>query len=190
MLNLHPGLQALMGTEPIDLLRAVDNKPVEQQKAALAHHKTERAAKEQAARTRKSPATPQKTAVGEGTTTNKSGYAVITSGSASAPLHTPHEETGREREQPTASTTTDAIPEPRTDSLAATSKHLPQEPQGRLVPFDRPGELAMPLDVRVGDDDAFLTLLDFLYTMALDRNPVRARELARAFAEQAAARTG
>lgn len=58
------------------------------------------------------------------------------------------------------------------------------------MPFDRPGELALLLDVRVETDDAFFTLLELLTSKALDRDPSRAGELARSFAEQAAARAG
>lgn len=42
LLNLAPELQSLIGTEPIDLLRAVGNKPQEQQQAALAELKAAR----------------------------------------------------------------------------------------------------------------------------------------------------
>ncbi|MEX1659167.1 ParB/RepB/Spo0J family partition protein [Streptomyces pseudovenezuelae] len=53
LLNLAPELQARIGEEPIDLLRAVGNKPVEQQAAALEELKAERAHKEEQARTSK-----------------------------------------------------------------------------------------------------------------------------------------
>ncbi|MEU1407830.1 ParB/RepB/Spo0J family partition protein [Streptomyces sp. NPDC005728] len=46
LLNLTPQLQARVGEEPIDLLRAVGNKPAEQQQAALDELKAERARKE------------------------------------------------------------------------------------------------------------------------------------------------
>ncbi|WP_225102384.1 ParB/RepB/Spo0J family partition protein [Streptomyces sp. CoH27] len=46
LLNLTPELQARIGEEPIDLLRAVGNKPAEQQEAALEELKAERARKE------------------------------------------------------------------------------------------------------------------------------------------------
>jgi ParB family chromosome partitioning protein len=53
LLNLAPELQARIGEEPIDLLRAVGNKPVEQQAAALEELKAERAHKEDRARASK-----------------------------------------------------------------------------------------------------------------------------------------
>lgn len=46
LLNLTPQLQARIGEEPIDLLRAVGNKPAEQQQAALDELKAERARRE------------------------------------------------------------------------------------------------------------------------------------------------
>ncbi|MFI5998421.1 ParB/RepB/Spo0J family partition protein [Streptomyces sp. NPDC051362] len=46
LLNLIPELQGRVGEEPIDLLRAVGNKPADQQEAALRELKAERARKE------------------------------------------------------------------------------------------------------------------------------------------------
>ncbi|MFK4122352.1 ParB/RepB/Spo0J family partition protein [Streptomyces longwoodensis] len=48
LLNLTPELQARIGVEPIDLLRAVGNKPAVEQEAALEDLKAQRAPKEQA----------------------------------------------------------------------------------------------------------------------------------------------
>ncbi|MFF6815937.1 ParB/RepB/Spo0J family partition protein [Streptomyces sp. NPDC012403] len=50
LLNLTPELQARIGEDPIDLLRAVGNKPADQQEAALQELKAERARKEEKAR--------------------------------------------------------------------------------------------------------------------------------------------
>lgn len=186
LLNLHPELQALMGKEPIDLLRAVGNKPVELQKAALAELKAERTAKEQLARTAKRRSSQQTSAPGEEKTPGKpdGDYGVIT-GVEDASSTGSHDVPSRSKERPTSSTASEAIPEPRADSRSPKNEHLGQ---GRRMPFDRPGELAMLLDVRVDDDDAFFTLLDFLNSKALDRDPRRARALAQAFAERAAAK--
>ncbi|GAA2225205.1 ParB/RepB/Spo0J family partition protein [Streptomyces indiaensis] len=60
LLKLSPELQARIGQEPIDLLRAVGNKPTDQQKAALEELKAERASKEEAARASKHR-TPRRT---------------------------------------------------------------------------------------------------------------------------------
>ncbi|KAF3470024.1 ParB/RepB/Spo0J family partition protein [Streptomyces sp. Tu 3180] len=51
LLNLTPELQARIGEEPIDLLRAVGNKPADQQETALQELKAERARKEEKVRT-------------------------------------------------------------------------------------------------------------------------------------------
>ncbi|MDX5565785.1 ParB/RepB/Spo0J family partition protein [Streptomyces sp. ID05-04B] len=48
LLNLTPELQSRIGEEPIDLLRAVGNKPASEQEAALDQLKAERARKEEA----------------------------------------------------------------------------------------------------------------------------------------------
>ncbi|GAA3500075.1 ParB/RepB/Spo0J family partition protein [Streptomyces prasinosporus] len=62
LLNLTPELQARVGEEPIDLLRAVGNKPADQQEAALQELKAEKARREEeraraSARHRPHPAT-------------------------------------------------------------------------------------------------------------------------------------
>ncbi|MGW1529769.1 ParB/RepB/Spo0J family partition protein [Streptomyces sp. NPDC002159] len=53
LLNLVPALQARIKEEPIDLLRAVGNKPADQQERILRELKEERARKEEAAAARK-----------------------------------------------------------------------------------------------------------------------------------------
>ncbi|KUN00277.1 plasmid partitioning protein [Streptomyces yokosukanensis] len=53
LLNLTPELQSRIGEEPIDLLRAVANKPAAEQGAALQELKDERARKEEEKRNRK-----------------------------------------------------------------------------------------------------------------------------------------
>ncbi|MGW3360812.1 ParB/RepB/Spo0J family partition protein [Streptomyces bungoensis] len=76
LLNLTPELQARIGDEPIDLLRAVGNKPAEQQEAALEEMKAERARKEEV-RTRAVKGLNDQTA--DSPQTSLSGdYAVIT----------------------------------------------------------------------------------------------------------------
>ncbi|MEU1558724.1 ParB/RepB/Spo0J family partition protein, partial [Streptomyces scabiei] len=61
LLNLTPELQARIGTEPIDLLRAVGNKPATEQEAALAELKQQRARKEEAKRDRSKKREPAAT---------------------------------------------------------------------------------------------------------------------------------
>ncbi|WP_033416620.1 ParB/RepB/Spo0J family partition protein [Streptomyces canus] len=78
LLNLTPELQARIGKEPIDLLRAVGNKPADQQQAALEELKAERARKDEEARARPK-AQPASTAVEATTQTRQeSDYGVIT----------------------------------------------------------------------------------------------------------------
>lgn len=192
LLNLSPELQSLIGEEPIDLLRAVGNKPVDQQKAALAELKAERAAKEEAARTSKRHGTQRTATAGENDAPAKpvGDYGVITgSPEEGSSTSSQHEEPRQDREPSTSSATSKAVPVPRADTLSK-NNDAGLEQQARRVPFERPGELALMLDVRVDNDDAFFTLLELLNSKALDRDPARARELARSFAEQAAARAG
>ncbi|MEU9356239.1 ParB/RepB/Spo0J family partition protein [Streptomyces griseoloalbus] len=189
LLNLTPELQARIGQEPIDLLRAVGNKPVEHQAAALDELKAERAAKE-AARTSSRRATRQTSDTGEDTTSSRdSDYDVITgsaegdSANNSQGARTTHE--GRT----VSSAAADLVPEPRADSASPKDREASREQQARRVPFDKPGELALLLDVRVKTNDDFFALLKLLHSKALDRDPARAGELARSIAEQAAERT-
>ncbi|MGY1583882.1 ParB/RepB/Spo0J family partition protein [Streptomyces sp. MN13] len=212
LLNLSPELQALIGEVPIDLLRAVGNKPVDQQKAALEELKAERARKEEQARAAR-PRTPQQAADAGGSTVGNhlGDYGVIPdstqdgSSAAHSRAHTagsdaePSKGTASPSAPPVseapapeadASETLETIPVPRGDSGDQTSASPTEEHQGRPVPFDRPGELAMILDRRVESDEDFFKLLQLLNTKALDRDPARLGELARSFAEQAAARVG
>ncbi|MFE0449089.1 ParB/RepB/Spo0J family partition protein [Streptomyces fungicidicus] len=193
LLNLSPELQARIGEEPIDLLRAVGNKPVEQQQAALTQLKAERAAKSEAARTTKRHATQTAPAASEHNAPSQPAgdYDVITSSTEdSSSTNRQTHEPEHDGKTATSSAVPDAIPEPRADALSPTKDHASLEQQARRVPFDRPGELALLLDLRVENDDAFFTLLELLNSKALDRNPERARELAQSLAEQAAAQAG
>ncbi|MFE6525222.1 ParB/RepB/Spo0J family partition protein [Streptomyces sp. NPDC057794] len=201
LLNLHPELQALIGKEPIDLLRAVGNKPAEQQKDALAQLKQERAAKEEATQTTKRPATkdatpadtdsdtaPSQTTGDYAVITDEGDYGVITE-AAESTIGSHDTEQTQDAEVPTSPVAPDSIPEPRTDrTTKKTNTSLEQ--QARRVPFDRPGELALLLDVRMENDDAFFTLLELLNSKARDRDPARARELARSLTEEAATPAG
>ncbi|MEV0982415.1 ParB/RepB/Spo0J family partition protein [Streptomyces sp. NPDC049915] len=95
LLNLTPELQSRIGEEPIDLLRAVGNKPADQQEAALEELKRERARKEED-RGRTAKARHEKTTQGgtESTTVGPAGdYAVITQ----APDSTTHDQPTSDR---------------------------------------------------------------------------------------------
>ncbi|MGV9254572.1 ParB/RepB/Spo0J family partition protein [Streptomyces sp. NPDC003697] len=179
LLNLTSDLQARIGEEPIDLLRAVGNKPAEQQEAALKQLKEERARKE----AEKSERRRKKTETTNEPDTRETGkpdsyYGVIEGGEPTPPP----EPTAAERAPQ------QAVPEPRTGSSPRdTDEHTGAGPQVRKVPYDEPGSLAMLLDRRIEADDTFFTLLQYLSRRALERDPARLEKLARSFAEQAAA---
>ncbi|MFD5516306.1 ParB/RepB/Spo0J family partition protein [Streptomyces sp. NPDC127066] len=83
LLNLTPELQARVGQEPIDLLRAVGNKPADQQEAALEGLKAERLRKEEEKQARASDRAeaPEK----PGQDIQAGDYGVITEAVASQP---------------------------------------------------------------------------------------------------------
>ncbi|MFJ8510789.1 ParB/RepB/Spo0J family partition protein [Streptomyces avermitilis] len=129
LLNLTPELQARIGQEPIDLLRAVGNKPTDQQETALQELKDERLRKEE----KKQARTPDKadTPAERGPDAQTADYAVITE---SAPTHQAsdtgagdyavitHDGKTGEQAEPSSSDETPAaprpetVPEPRSDS--------------------------------------------------------------------------
>ncbi|MGW7528764.1 ParB/RepB/Spo0J family partition protein [Streptomyces sp. NPDC054783] len=90
LLNLTPELQSRIGEEPIDLLRAVANKPAPEQEAALQELKDERTRKEEEKRDRKkageseAPAFTARQQPGE----PQGYYGVIGGGEPSAPAVT------------------------------------------------------------------------------------------------------
>jgi ParB family chromosome partitioning protein len=117
LLNLTPELQGRIGEEPIDLLRAVGNKPHDEQAAALEELKAERARKEALREAR----TPPRLEQGKN---GKSDYGVITGGAPSAPSG----------EAETLRPSGEGVPEPRPSSPApSTPGHTAKEPR---VPND------------------------------------------------------
>jgi ParB family chromosome partitioning protein len=206
LLNLAPELQARIGEEPIDLLRAVGNKPLDQQEAALEELKAERVRKEEARPPRSDSgqaAEPFNGKVGS----PAGDYGVIKSTAEGGK----HEEQASEgslsgdpsaitsslvaptdNESPTALTSSDAIPEPRTASASVHEDmhDTSREQTLRKVPYDSPGELALLLDRKIESDDVFFTLLDFLSRRGRQRDAARLRELARSIANQTATSTG
>ncbi|MFF8731784.1 ParB/RepB/Spo0J family partition protein [Streptomyces sp. NPDC015171] len=237
LLNLIPQLQSRIGAEPIELLRAVANKPAEQQEAALAELKTQRARKEQP----RSPAFPhlneQTGGVGEdaaqsgrpaesragtaddtstppsqtGPEAGSAGDGADTDGGTEAiakTLHSPAPATDASSRgdygvittgqdgvagtrESTATTTAEAIPEPRAHA-SSPEPHgdtACQDSQPRRVPYDEPGSLAMLLDTKIPSNDQFFDLLRFLGARGLERDSARLGELARSLAEQAATRS-
>ncbi|MEU2282485.1 ParB/RepB/Spo0J family partition protein [Streptomyces sp. NPDC013178] len=204
LLNLTPELQARIGQEPIDLLRAVGNKPSGQQEAALEELKAERARKEAARpsepRSKQTAGDPN----GEGSPAGD--YDVITPSASGStqdgqqPTDDSADQHGdvagssappSEAKSPTTPAPSEAIPDPRTDSPATHERtDSTSEKQGlRKVPYDNPGELAMLLDRKIESDDVFFTLLEFLSRQGRERDAVRLSELARSIADRTTAST-
>jgi ParB family chromosome partitioning protein len=184
LLNLTPELQARIGEEPIDLLRAVGNKPATEQETTLKRLKEQRARKE-AERQERSQKTPAKSGTPDTQPTTKPDgyYDVIESDAPNSASQSPQPEQAvahRALQQ--------AVAEPHTDSTspdAATGDPSEDRP-ARKVPYNEPGTLAMLLDRNMPADDTFFELLEFLSTKGLERDG----ELARRFAERAVPQAG
>lgn len=188
LLNLTPELQARIAEEPIDLLRAVGNKPAEQQETALKALKEERARKEaeKRERNRKKPGQSAGPVV-QDARKPVSYYGVIGDGETNeSPSSVPTEEPAGDR------VTQQAVPEPRSDtSSPGTGENVTGEERPvRKVPYNEPGTLGMLLDRNVKSDDTFFDLLRFLSAKALERDAARLGELAQELAKRAAARVG
>ncbi|MFF3967938.1 ParB/RepB/Spo0J family partition protein [Streptomyces griseorubiginosus] len=150
LLNLAPELQARIGDEPIDLLRAVGNKPIEQQAAALEELKAERAQKEANNRAAKAPI-PQGTsdAGNQGTGGETSGdYDVITNpADQTATVGHGVADPGRDREarknsrNPLVPPVPATIPLPSEGEATAGLSPTPQQTDTKASPTaDAPGE--------------------------------------------------
>lgn len=192
LLNLTPELQARMGSEPIDLLRAVGNKPAAEQEMALQALKDERARKEaeRAQRRGGKPADTRDRPVAEEQRQPEKAegyYGVIEDAETDATA------TGQtDGEQPLSQ----AVPEPRTDKAApephtlgsAFTDSARDEASVRKIPYDEPGTLAMLLDRKIESDENFFALLWFLSVKAASRNPHRLADLVQSLTEDLAAR--
>ncbi|MER7195898.1 ParB/RepB/Spo0J family partition protein [Streptomyces flaveolus] len=181
LLNLAPELQARIGKEPIDLLRAVGNKPVAEQAAALEGLKTERARKEDGVQENRLARTAKPAEAFTASSSSDQGgdgdYGVITSAApASSSQSSP--------------ASGNVIPEPRADEASqGTQVHEDTfDQQAQEVPYDQPGALAMLLDHKVPSDDRFFDLLRLLSVKALERDAARLDTLARALLEMAHSR--
>ncbi|MEU0036381.1 ParB/RepB/Spo0J family partition protein [Streptomyces sp. NPDC006333] len=97
LLNLVPELQARIGEEPIDLLRAVGNKPAEQQEAVLLELKAERARKEEALAKRREQET---SSAARASTSLPGGGDAVTTNSSTAPSAMPTAGKGAHVEPP------------------------------------------------------------------------------------------
>ncbi|MFE2053536.1 ParB/RepB/Spo0J family partition protein [Streptomyces sp. NPDC059459] len=190
LLKLTPELQARINEEPIDLLRAVGNRPAEEQQQALQALKDERARKEAARRGEPPlPPTPLPRADVESE-----------QDTAPEPGPTPQpqpEQAGSVEREPEpelpARPVARPVPEPRADSALPTTRLEPpstgdggDEPRPRRVPYDEPGALAMLLDEKIKSDEVFFTLLRLLSMKAASRDSERLAELAGSLMEGSA----
>ncbi|WP_105973619.1 ParB/RepB/Spo0J family partition protein [Streptomyces geranii] len=183
LLNLTPELQARIGEEPIDLLRAVGNKPAAEQETVLRDLKDERARKEALKKERgpRKPGRSTESAARESVNSDDY-YDVIGDDEPNGPPSS--EQTGQTADNRALA---QAVPEPRADSSApaAAENSADKERPVRRLPYDEPGSLAMLLDSKMADD-AFFDLIRFLSIKGLERDPARLVELVQPFAEQAA----
>lgn len=156
LLNLTPELQARIGEEPIDLLRAVGNRPREEQEAALEDLKAERAEKEalklapKAAPPLEAPA-PATAPV----TKSESDYGVISSSD--------HGVGGEAAQKPTVSDTprvekpgprSTTVPDPRSDTQSSSPAQTAAEPKAPArLPYDDGVFIAMHLIKKMNDTE-------------------------------------
>ncbi|MFC8001286.1 ParB/RepB/Spo0J family partition protein [Streptomyces rochei] len=172
LLNLTPELQARISHEPIDLLRAVGNKPAEEQEAALQALKEQRAQKETERKRRRSARGAETEETGQrGGGDKADGYYGVIESAASEDVQTVSpSETNHARPQ--------TVPEPRINTPAPSRANSDSaEGTVRKVPYDEPGSLAMLLDKKVESNDNFFALLRFLGKKAADRDAQRLAEL-------------
>lgn len=148
LLNLTPELQARIGQEPVDLLRAVGSKPHEQQEAALEELKAARALRttdqQEASRRRRQPATEQPRPAQEAPTSPSPAEQ------PPAQDATYYDVIDDPEKQPAPRTTRDsphaeAVPEPRT--AAADTRSAPDTTSTALprLPYDDGVFIAMHL---------------------------------------------
>ncbi|MFD5425593.1 ParB/RepB/Spo0J family partition protein [Streptomyces sp. NPDC127084] len=143
LLNLSPELQARIGEEPVDLLRAVGNKPVEQQAAALEELKAERARQDEKARASKRGTKQPRPESGEDhrPSSHSGDYAVITDPDAA---QSTAKDAGGTNELPESQTTTSPSPQSAPTGLAAGTPGAhqtipePRDDQPPGQPADRP----------------------------------------------------
>jgi ParB family chromosome partitioning protein len=171
LLNLTPELQARIGEEPIDLLRAIGNKPADQQAAALDELKAERARKETEARASR-PQPVQQTAAEPAPSVPEnvqSDYGVITSSTAAnVPASEPQTEAQDDEHEPEP-----AVPEPRgaADRPPRTDP-VNEDKQPRSLPYDDPLFIAMHL-TRKMEQPAFFEMLRALNQFGQELDPER-----------------
>ncbi|MDR6980836.1 ParB family chromosome partitioning protein [Streptomyces sp. 3330] len=199
LLNLTPELQSRIGQEPIDLLRAVGNKPADQQEAALAELKAERARKEQQLRAAASQPVRKEavqTAEADERSEDSPGsdggddHGVISdrpTDSLSVVPATPAEAEQTHEEPESGPESDQGVPEPRSAPAAPAKKVVDKEgSQPRSLPYDDPWFIALHLERKM-EEPAFFELLRHLAKVGQDRDPVK---FAEAMAQFTVERTG
>ncbi|WP_331751744.1 ParB/RepB/Spo0J family partition protein (plasmid) [Streptomyces sp. NBC_00723] len=191
LLNLTPELQSRIGQEPIDLLRAVGNRPADQQEAALAELKAERARKEQQIRAAVSQPVRKEAAEAaeadekaEGAPDGDEGdYGVINdrpadnSPAAPAAPAAPAEAEQRDDEPASEPEPDQGVPEPRNAQADPAKKAVDKEgSQPRSLPYDDPWFIAMHLKRKM-EEPAFFELLRQLAEVGQERDPAKFAEV-------------
>ncbi|WP_327188018.1 ParB/RepB/Spo0J family partition protein [Streptomyces sp. NBC_01334] len=187
LLNLTPELQSRIGQESIDLLRAVGNKPADQQEAALAELKAERARKEQQLRAAVSQPV-RKEAVeaaeaddqAEGTPEGDAGNDDVSNDrpviNSPATPATPAEAKQKDDEPEPEPEPDQGVPEPRNAKAGPAKKAVDKEgSQPRSLPYDDPWFIAMHLKRKM-EEPAFFELLRQLAQVGQERDPAKFAE--------------
>jgi ParB family chromosome partitioning protein len=175
LLNLTPELQARIGQEPIDLLRAVGNKPAEQQEAALEELKEDRARKEESKQSGKAQRSEP---AADHTAGERAGdYGVITD--AADPAE--HSASSVSSQGTAAPTSAETIPEPRTNDVAATAQEGESANKSKSkgtpprLPYDDGVFLAHHLILKMSDIE-FTKMLHLLNAYQEDKVAARSKE--------------
>ena len=172
LLNLTPELQARIGEEPVDLLRAVGNKPAAEQKAALEELKTKRARQEAEKRDRNRKKQTSKAAP-QAADAPPVYYGVIDEPDGTAGPEQRDDDTTAEA----------AVPEPR-DSQESVEDETAGERQPPKLPYDDPVHIAMHLKLKM-DKPAFLELFRLLAAMAHELDSTQFEETVGPYATRA-----
>ncbi|MET9819957.1 ParB/RepB/Spo0J family partition protein [Streptomyces sp. NPDC006355] len=159
LLGLTPELQARIGEEPIDLLRAVGSKPPEQQEAVLATLKRERARKEAEKQERKDRKQTRTAApAARGAEKADGYYGVIEDGGADGPSTS---STGHEAADDRACTGEGAPTLPAQSTAAEATAGGGEQPQAQRFPYEDGESAAMYLIHKMPPDE-FNKMLDRL----------------------------
>jgi ParB family chromosome partitioning protein len=171
LLSLTPELQARIGEEPIDLLRAIGNRPHDEQEAALAELKAERARKEQTKQAPTPQTQPKEPAPSqERATTQNNDYDVITGGQTQEPAVP---QTTAADDDPPANKPGEGTPSFPEQTTAAQATASARDQQPKRFPYQDGAEAALHLIHKMPVDE-FNKMLDLLIKHR-DSRPVSAR---------------